>query len=151
MKLHRILASGLGSGYLRPAPGTWGSLVGIIPALFLPTTILPLFLAVLFFAGVWASDKFARESGVKDPQSVVIDEVLGMGVGLLFLPKTLLFYAAAFILFRMFDIKKPWIIRKLEHQPGGWGIMLDDLAAGVLANLILQLAVRVFILLKFSL
>ena len=138
MKLHRLLASGLGTGYLPIFPGTWGSLLGIIPAFFLPPPYFAFFLVALFFTGVWASQAYAQEFKIKDPQSVVIDEVLGMGVSLLFLPKNLIFYVAGFALFRLFDVKKPWVIRKLEHLPGGWGIMMDDLGAGIAANLILQ-------------
>jgi phosphatidylglycerophosphatase A len=138
MKLHKVLATGLGTGYLPLFPGTWGSLLGILPAVFLPSSGFVIFLILLFFAGVWASERTALESLNKDPQSVVIDEVLGMGVSLLFLPKTILFFTAAFFLFRFFDVKKPFMIRKLEALPGGWGIMMDDLGAAVAANVILQ-------------
>lgn len=149
MKFHRFLASGFGSGYLRPAPGTWGSLVGILPALFLPPASFVPFLILLFLGGVWAAEKVSRETALEDPQTVVVDEVLGMGVTLLFLPKTLFFYIAGFALFRFFDIKKPWIIRKLEAMHGGWGIMLDDLAAGIAANLLLQVLAVVLVLFKY--
>lgn len=75
--------------------------------------------------------------GKDDPGEIVIDEVAGMWLALLFLPKSILLFSLAFILFRIFDITKPWIIGKIQSLHGGFGIMLDDILAGILARLIL--------------
>jgi len=77
----------------------------------------------------------------KDHQRVVIDEVAGMGVALLIIPLKLEYYIMAFILFRFFDIVKPLYIRRLEALPGGWGVMADDVLAGIYANVVLQLII----------
>jgi phosphatidylglycerophosphatase A len=78
-----------------------------------------------------------------DPSTVTIDEVLGMWVSLLFLPKTLLLAVGAFIIFRLLDIVKPWPARFFDRKQGGWNIMLDDVVAGIYTNLVLQLAVKI--------
>jgi len=87
--------------------------------------------------GIWSSNVVSRIWG-KDPARVVIDEVAGMCISLLLVPVTIKYVVAALILFRFFDIAKPLFIKKLEKLPGGWGIMLDDVLAGVYANIVLQ-------------
>ena len=89
--------------------------------------------------GFWSAGPAARAMGVKDPPSVVIDEVAGMMISLALLPATLKTYLAGFLLFRLLDIFKPGPIRSLERLPGSTGIMSDDLLAGVLTNLLLRL------------
>ena len=81
------------------------------------------------------------ETGEKDPSSAVIDEVAGMGIAMLAIPNQWPFVIMAIILFRLFDIWKPYPIRELEKLPGGWGIMTDDLLAGVYANVWIQIGV----------
>jgi phosphatidylglycerophosphatase A len=89
--------------------------------------------------GIWAASIVARELGKKDPQVVVIDEVAGTLVTLLPMPHaSWQAIAAGFVLFRLFDIVKPWPIRHLERLPGGWGIVLDDIGAGVLGAAVMQ-------------
>jgi phosphatidylglycerophosphatase A len=96
------------------------------------------------FVGVYVSTIVARESNVEDPSHVVIDEVAGQAIALLGATIADWRYAlAAFILFRAFDIMKPPPVRQLERLPRGWGIMLDDVAAGVLALIVLRIAVLV--------
>jgi phosphatidylglycerophosphatase A len=204
------LATSLGVGYLKPGPGTWGSVVGLITAVlcavfFLrPATLKQLFslhpltdaflagndfvsraadshnsaviwpllcalLSLIFLVavGVWSAGKVARYSRVEDPQFVVIDEVAGQHLTLLLplIPIALphltahfdpseytIFFALSlvnwkylllgFILFRVFDIWKPYPIRRLESLPGGWGIMADDWMAGVYAAILLRLALH---------
>lgn len=92
---------------------------------------------IVFFAGVWVSDNLEKYWG-KDSNKIVIDEVLGMMVTLLFLPISLKVVLVGFVLFRFFDITKVLGIRKSEELPKGWGVMVDDLWAGVYSNLILQ-------------
>jgi phosphatidylglycerophosphatase A len=96
-------------------------------------------LAIVLIVGVAAAGKTEKDLGIKDPSCVVIDEVLGMGVALLWVPRTWPFLIMGLVLFRIFDIWKPPPIKKLEKLPGGWGIMLDDLLAGLYACLWLHI------------
>lgn len=142
-RLATLLATGFGAGYSPVAPGTAGSLVGLL--LFWPLARLPWPVqagasACVFVVGVWASGALARRLGRKDPGLAVIDEVVGQWVTLLALPFTPLTAAAGFFLFRVFDVLKPWPARPLEALPGGWGIVADDVAAGVYAHLALRVA-----------
>jgi phosphatidylglycerophosphatase A len=209
-RLAIALATALGVGYIPKAPGTFGSLVGVLTAffsavfflhpssigelfspspladammtrrIFLPpgadphdmTMILPLIVAlgvlvVLAAIGVWSSTRTAAYYGKKDPQFVVIDEVAGQHLTLMLplipiaLPRLTehydfslyaIFFAlslvnwkyllAGFVLFRLFDIWKPYPIRRLENLPGGWGIMADDWMAGVYAAILLRVALH---------
>lgn len=130
-------------GFFPFAPGTAGSAAAFL--LFLPVRwsgSLPLEVAVaalVALAGIWAASETERALGVEDPGPVVIDEVAGMLVSLLFLPTSWGVMAAAFVCFRIFDIVKPWPCGRLERLHGGLGIMADDLAAGVYANLTVHL------------
>ena len=206
------LATALGTGYLKPAPGTWGSLVGLLIAvlshpftwfifvgvslsrlgglgvgvdapllsgslgafiLLVPSVAVWLLLA---YFGVQSSSEVAQFGGIKDPQYVVIDEVSGvhlaliLGLAPLTTPATFFhsshaaafaiysgmsllnwrYLLAGFVLFRIFDIAKPFPCRRLEKLPGGWGIMADDWMAGIYAAICLRLALH-FDLLHFHL
>lgn len=94
--------------------------------------------ALIVVAGAWSARLTEKALGVEDPGPVVIDEVVGMFVSLLWLPATWPVVLAAFLAFRVFDIVKPWPAGRLEHVPGGWGVMADDVMAGVYANLLVQ-------------
>ncbi len=137
------LATWFGAGYLKPGPGTYGSVAAVV-LWFLAAHIFPweapnLALATLAAAlvitliGIPASTIVARESGRKDPGFVVIDEVAGQLFALVLMRPNWQHALIALVLFRLFDIWKPWPIRKLEALPAGTGIMLDDVAAGLLA------------------
>lgn len=135
------LMVGFGSGRARRAPGTWGTLVGLaVYALLqpLPPTAYALAVAALFAFGVWGSGRVARGMGQKDPSSIVWDEIVGLLVGLFMVPAGWGYLVAGFLLFRLFDIVKPLGIDRLQRLPGGWGIMVDDLAAGVYVALALH-------------
>jgi phosphatidylglycerophosphatase A len=143
----RAIATGLGSGYAPVAPGTAGSAVGLL--LFWPLARLPpvaqvVLLVALVLAGVAAASHVARRLGLEDPGVVVVDEVAGMWVTLLFLPLTPFTAAAGFVAFRVMDVFKPYPARQLEHLHGGWGIMADDLMAAVYANLLVRIVLMVF-------
>lgn len=129
------IATFLGIGKIPFAPGTWASLAAI--PLFYPLIDDPIFhagtLVVLFFLGVFTTGQYAKSLGQVDPPSAVIDEVLGMGVAMWAIPRQWPYVVMAVILFRLFDIWKPFPIRRIEKLPGGWGIMTDDLAAGLYA------------------
>jgi phosphatidylglycerophosphatase A len=144
---HRMIATGLGSGYAPVAPGTAGSAVGLL--LFWPLSLAPspLQLAVTVLAaglGVLSAGRLAAHLGVKDPGRATVDEVVGMWVSLLFLPFSVLTAALAFVAFRAMDVLKPYPARDLEALPGGWGIMADDLMAGVYANLLVRIALSIW-------
>ncbi|MCK4966112.1 phosphatidylglycerophosphatase A [bacterium] len=144
--LARFVSTGAFTGYFPFAPGTFGSFV-MAGILYVSCVSSPLMLAVitavLFFGGVFASTQTEKELG-KDPSVVVIDEMAGMTCSLLFLPKTLIVWFVAFLIFRFFDIFKPYPIRQLENIKGGWGIMLDDIGAGVVTAVIMNAGIRVF-------
>jgi phosphatidylglycerophosphatase A len=139
--LARVVATAFGSGYSPLAPGTAGSAVGLL--LFWPMAgwrwpwQLGACLA-LFLVGAIAATRVAESVGLKDPGIVVVDEVLGQWVTLVALPFTPVTAALGFLLFRVMDIVKPWPARDLERLPGGWGIMADDVAAGLYAHLALR-------------
>ena len=127
-------------GKLPFAPGSWGSLGALILWFFLPLSFpIQMMVIILLFAfGVIASKKIADAMHDHDPSEVVIDEATGMGIALFMLPHSIPVYTMAFILFRIFDIFKPSFIYRVQNLPGGWGIMLDDVVAGVFTLLICQ-------------
>jgi phosphatidylglycerophosphatase A len=149
-----LIATFFGAGRLRPGPGTWGSLAAVLIWLgashFIASTWQTLTLAVLAAVataiGIPAATATAKASGVKDPQFVVIDEVAGQWITLLFAPVSWKTMLAGFILFRGFDIVKPPPVRQLEKLPWGTGIVLDDVAAGFYALAIMQLLLHLGIL-----
>ncbi len=138
-----------GAGFLKPGPGTYGSvaatLVWFLVARHVPLHSLPLVTLLMAAAatavGIPAATRVARESGRKDPQIVVIDEVAGQWLALTFCVPTMPFAVLGLVAFRVFDILKPPPVRWLEQLPEGTGIVVDDLAAGVYA-LIVQAAVQ---------
>lgn len=141
------LASGLFAGYCPFAPGTAGSIVGLVVWWFWADLNIWLqlsFIVTLFFLGVWASTLAEKDWGHDAPR-IVIDEVVGMWITLWLVPKSLLLYAIGFMLFRVFDIIKPLGARRSQKLPGGWGVMVDDLLAGMYANLLLQIVSRIFL------
>ncbi len=145
-KLALTLATWFGCGYAPKGPGTAGSLGGIVVAVLLAhlAGLAPWHLLILAAAvtpvGIWAASRTALIRNTKDPQIVVIDEVLGQWIALAAVaPMNPFHLAAAFVLFRLFDIFKPWPVRRLEALPGGVGIIADDLMAGVYAAAVLAL------------
>ena len=131
------IATFFGVGKIPGAPGTWGSLAGACGFYFLMAKP-PVYwsvLGVLFFLGVWAATRVENMIGHRDPSCVVIDEVCGVGIAMLGIPQQWPYIIMAIILFRIFDVWKPFPIRKTEKLPGGWGIMCDDLLAGLYANI----------------
>ena len=143
------LATWFGCGYAPKGPGTAGSLGALLPAFLLVRYVhfQPWHFAVLAAAmlapAIWSAGVVARESGKTDPQIVVIDEVIGEWItlaGAAALALDWKEWLAAFLLFRLFDIWKPFPIRRLESLPGGWGIVADDVMAGIYGALVLLAA-----------
>jgi phosphatidylglycerophosphatase A len=117
------------------ASGTVGSFVTLVALWLIPFTTLALLvtLAVVTLVGIWAGSRVEMVIDAKDPGIIVIDEVAGMLVSVLFLPRTIPVLVTAFLLFRLFDIWKPFPARQLQELHGGLGVMLDDLIAGAYA------------------
>lgn len=137
-----MLATGLGIGYSPFAPGTMGTLLSIPIYYYLseiPTPLYEMTLVSFFFLSVWVSEKAGGLFGKKDDPRIVIDEMMGFFITMHWIPKTPPFIIAGFILFRVFDILKPFPIRRLEKVRGGFGVVLDDVMAGIFSNLILHL------------
>ncbi|MBM3293070.1 MAG: phosphatidylglycerophosphatase A [Candidatus Aminicenantes bacterium] len=138
----RGLATVFGAGYFPLAPGTLASLLAAVAFRFVLSGFHPLayagLVAGIFFLGVWASRRYARILRQKDPRRAVIDEIAGQLAALAAVPPTWPWIGAGFFLFRLFDVVKPFPVRRLERLPGGWGIMADDMLAGLYAALILQ-------------
>jgi phosphatidylglycerophosphatase A len=138
-----LLAFGLGLGLSPVAPGTVGTLLGIVIAwltLDLGLNVQIGLAVVMVLAGIWICDNSSRRIGQHDPGGIVWDEIAAMYIVLLFAPATITAWILAFGLFRVFDIVKPWPIRDLDHSiSGGLGIMLDDLVAALFAVILLAL------------
>lgn len=143
----RAIATFFGVGRIHPGPGTWGSAATVILwtllAYALPGNLrTPAAIglaAIVTLIGIPAATQVARAYGKKDPQFVVIDEVAGQLIALVSAPVSWKAFLAAFILFRAFDIIKPPPVRQLEALPEGFGIVLDDVAAGIYAWIVMQL------------
>ena len=141
LRLAWVVATWFGCGSVPKAPGTMGTL-GAIPLYLLVARGGRPGVAIAALAvtavGVWAASEVARDLGRKDPQVVVVDEVAGMLVTMLPMasvsPRPILI---GFLLFRLFDITKPWPVRRFEALPGGWGIVMDDVVAGVFGALVM--------------
>ncbi|HUB59766.1 MAG TPA: phosphatidylglycerophosphatase A [Puia sp.] len=153
--VYRLICTCLGIGYIRKGGGTVAAVVCCIGWYFAwrggnEPVWLPLLMTLgLFFVGVHSAGKVEAEWG-KDSYRVVIDEVAGMCLTLLFVPVRWPYLLAGLVLFRFFDISKPFYIRKMENLKGGWGVMMDDVLAGVYANLLLQLVVFVASFVKIA-
>jgi CDP-diacylglycerol--glycerol-3-phosphate 3-phosphatidyltransferase len=140
-----LFASALFSGYSPVVSGTVGSAVALafyfIPGFELPLVISTITL-IVFLLGIKASAIMEQQYG-HDPSEVTIDEVVGMWISLFLLPKKIFIVLAAFFIFRIFDIIKPFPAKKFDRMHGGFGIMMDDVIAGIYANIILQLALLI--------
>ena len=136
-------AFGFGLGLLPIAPGTWGSLLGVLLFWILIPLKLPVYLGVVaafFVVGIWISGESARQIGVHDHPGIVWDEVVGMMLTLAAVEPQPVWILTGFVLFRAADIWKPWPIRDLDHRlRGGLGIMLDDVLAAAYAGVALLL------------
>ncbi len=143
-----LLATGFYTGYAPVVPGTFGTLVGI-PAAFLLSWLRPgaaaVVLVVLIAVSCWIADRAEGIYGMKDPNDIVIDEVVGYMVTVWALPFTWVTVVAGFVLFRVLDILKPFPIRKVEGWiPGGAGVVMDDVLAGIYGWIILQGILRLW-------
>lgn len=141
MRIPNLLVKGLTSvcfvGYAAVAPGFFGSLAAILPAWWLPDKIVPAAIATSLL-GLWLCRPAVRVYGSGDPQRFVLDETAGQLIALIALPHDAWVFLAAFVLFRFLDVVKPWPIILLQRWNHPWAIMLDDIAAGFIANVVLR-------------
>jgi phosphatidylglycerophosphatase A len=140
-----FLSSGALIGFLPPCPGTFGSLEGLIIFWFLKNLSLIYQLSLILgiiVVGIISSDWVSKSLKAKDPDFVVIDEIAGMWISVLG-KNTLMEFILAFIIFRIVDIKKPYPLKKFENLPYGWGIMIDDIIAGILTNFFVTLLIYI--------
>lgn len=152
VSLIKTLASFFYVGYLPIAPGTWASLLAMLIWVLLPlhsAVVRTIIVSSAFLVGIYVSNLAELQSGISDPSYVVIDEVAGMWLALLLLPRieyphSLVWALIAFAVFRILDITKVFPINKLENMSGGFGIMMDDLAAGLLTAVLLNLYIWIF-------
>lgn len=142
-----VVATAFYAGYAPKAPGTAGALVGLLLVyllehfLFFTNLHIAAVVLVLLAPSVWATNRMIASTGLKDPQVVVVDEVLGQMLAFLPLWRfTPLNFVVAFALFRLFDIWKPFPVNAFEKLPGGWGVIADDLMAGLYAALLSYIA-----------
>jgi len=141
-----VLASVFGAGYAPVASGTVGSFVTVVAIWLLPLTPLRIAVAlvVVVLVGIWAGSRVERVLGKKDPGVIVIDEVAGMLLSLILLPRTIPVLITAFLLFRLFDIWKPFPARESQALTGGVGVMVDDLIAGFYTLILIMGALTLF-------
>jgi phosphatidylglycerophosphatase A len=145
-KFHRLITTCLGIGYIPKGGGTFAAIATCLCWYFArlgkdqygPGPVIATFLILVL--GVWSANNMESEWGEDSPK-IVIDEVAGMCLTLLFIPVRWPYILCGLLLFRFFDIAKPLYIRKMESIPGGWGVMMDDVLAGIYSNLILQVIV----------
>jgi len=144
VKLHKLIATVFGIGYVGKGGGTIAASTWCIIWILVPagdfSNYLPALTILVTLMGVWSGNAVDAVWG-KDSSKVVIDEVAGMMVTLLFIPVQLKFALAGLVLFRFFDIAKPLFIKKMELLPKGWGVMADDILAGIYAHILLKVIV----------
>ena len=132
-----LLATWFGVGYVRPGSGTWASLAALPFAWLILWKLGPLALVVAsliaYAVGVWSTGLYEKRTGIEDPSECVIDEVAGQWLACAAAPLSIIAFAAAFALFRLFDVTKLWPVSLGEELSGGWGVMTDDMIAGAMA------------------
>jgi len=140
-KINHFLATGFYSGHLPAAPGTWGSLLMVLLLFFFPLLNNIYLISALSIGGIAVANYEEQQTGLKDDSKIVIDEMAGQLLTFYTLPTTIPILIGGFILFRIFDISKPWVIDKVQDLPSGWGVMLDDILAGLTSLIILKIII----------
>ncbi len=143
--IEKVIGSGLFTGFIPIASGTFASFVALLIFLipgFENPTILMLVISVLIVIGVRIADKFESIYG-KDPKQFTLDEFIGMWITLLFIPKKIWFLIPAFLIWRLMDIIKLYPAKKIETIKGGWGVILDDVLLGLYSFMIIQISINI--------
>ena len=146
-KLITFLATGFGSGLAPFAPGTAGTMVGVLICLLcmpMPPILRLLFVLTLLALSFYVAGQAEKIYQKKDDQRIVIDEIIGIQITMLPVAITVLHLCVGFVLFRVFDILKPFPINNLQRLPGGWGVVIDDVAAGIYTGAVMWLLVYLF-------
>ncbi len=143
IKISEWIATCFKVGYLPLAPGTWGSIFAILVWWVFLKDLDPLIFGIIiilfFFIGIIVSNVIIDQNGNNDPSHIIIDELVGQWLALWILPDGYFYIIVVFILFRFFDIIKPWPIRFMEQLPKGLGVMCDDLTAGLITLILIQI------------
>lgn len=142
-KINHFLATGFYSGHLPYAPGTWGSLFMVLLLFFFPVLNNIYLISALAIGGVVIANFEEKQTGIKDDSKIVIDEMAGQLLVFYTLKTTIPILIGGFILFRIFDITKPWLIDKVQNLPSGWGVMVDDILAGLSSLIILKFIIKI--------
>jgi len=149
-KIYMLIAIGFGSGKVPKAPGTFGTLAAVIPVILtagFPYWAKALIFLLMMVAGTAAAQYHGSYTGLKDASEIVIDEIAAFYMIFLFFPVSTFTLVAGFILFRIFDILKPWPIKRFEALEGGVGVMMDDIIAGMYAIICLGILYLAYIML----
>ncbi|MBN1384122.1 MAG: phosphatidylglycerophosphatase A [Elusimicrobia bacterium] len=142
--LIKFFATGFYIGYIPIAPGTFGTLMAAGIWWFSPRLIFYICLCFLLLTSYFFCDKAEKILGIADDKRIVLDEIIGYFISVVFLPKTVIVLIASIILFRFFDIKKPLFINSAQKLKGGLGILADDILSGIITNLIILISLRIF-------
>ena len=144
-KLAIVISSGFGTGFIKPAPGTWGTAMAFLISIALwlsplPDIVyLPIILSGVFYAlGLWSINVLS-DDWEDDDQRIVVDEMIGFWITMIFIPVSWTSLILAFMLFRLYDIFKPLGIRKFDNIKTNWAVLVDDVVAGVYANVTLRI------------
>jgi phosphatidylglycerophosphatase A len=140
-KINHFLATGFYSGHLPAAPGTWGSLLMVVLLFVFPVLNNIYLISAVSIGGAAVATFEQRQTGIKDDSRIVIDEMAGQLLTFYTLPTALPVLVGGFILFRFFDVLKPWLIKKVEVLPVGLGVMMDDILAGLTSLIILKIII----------
>jgi len=146
-KLITFLATGFGSGLSPVAPGTVGTLAGVVVCLLclpMPWIMRLIIVLALLALSIYVAEQAEKIYQKKDDQRIVIDEIIGLQITMLPVAINILNLCVAFVLFRIFDIWKPFPVKNLQGLPGGWGVVIDDVAAGIYAGMVLWLLIYLF-------
>jgi len=140
----KFIATGFLIGYLPGAPGSYASLAAALIWWLLPVNVFYIVFFSLFLTAFIVCGRAEILFDKKDDKRIVIDEFLGFFISVVFLPKNIFILIAGFLLFRFFDIKKPFFIKTVQKYKGSKGVILDDILAGIISNLIIRLAISIF-------
>lgn len=143
-ELNLSLATGLGFGYSPVAPGTVGSILAILIYWLLPVQYFLFYTILLLLVSFYIAGAAEKTLGQKDSQKIIIDELVGMSIVLLFVPPKFIYILLAFVFFRFFDISKFYPAKSIEKLQGGLGIVGDDILAGLYASLLIQIIILLF-------
>ncbi len=138
--INKVIATGLFSGLIPGAPGTYGSILALFLIILFPDKLTSIFAVIIVcITGLLISGYEEKETGIKDDPRIVIDEIAGIIISFIGMDLNIILLITGFITFRFFDIVKPFPVNKMQELPGGWGIMADDILAGLITRIVLSI------------